>query len=145
MSQHITFCCPGCNRDFNAEQDLAGDSFNCSRCSTQVTVPAVSTSLALTPRADSRPETWTEAWPDTSPEAPLEPVVEPHDLPLAPRRKRRASDTKPVEMRLPYQLGGMTVEVDRKTGNSMAMTFLGGLLVAIGAVIVFILGGKRSA
>lgn len=128
MLENITFNCPGCDRVFNAEHDLAGESIKCSRCSTQLTIPAVCEPLAPTPRMEAHGG-----------------LAEPKDWPVAQRRKRRKSSTKPVEMRLPYQLGGMKVEVDQRTSNSMATTFLGGLLVALGAVIVFILGGKKSA
>jgi hypothetical protein len=51
----------------------------------------------------------------------------------------------PVEVRLPGQLGGMKAEVDRKTSNMMATTFLGGVLVAIGAVLFAMFGGKPRA
>ena len=39
----------------------------------------------------------------------------------------------------------MKVDVDQKTSNSLATTFVGGLLVAIGVALAFILGGKRAA
>lgn len=126
MLENITFNCPGCDRVFNAEHDLAGESIKCSRCSTRLTIPV----------ASEPPTTRMEAHGG---------LAEPRHRPATRLRKRRNSSTKPVEMRLPYQLGGMKVEVDQKTSNSMATAFLGGLLVALGAVIVLILGGKKSA
>ncbi len=128
MSVKIQFRCPSCNRGFHAEQDLAGESIKCPRCSTRLTIPAVSDPLAVMPRANSSG------------------LLAPSQGRTADRRvKRRDSDTRPVEMRLPYQLGGMKVDVDQKTSNSLATTFVGGLLVAIGVALAFILGGKRAA
>ncbi|MEO2091786.1 MAG: hypothetical protein ABGY75_20215, partial [Gemmataceae bacterium] len=74
-------------------------------------------------------------------------VIDDYDPPrkLARRRRRRRSSGTPVELRLPGQLGGMKANVDRKTSNMMATTFLGGLLVAIGAVLFGMFGGKSKS
>ena len=58
---------------------------------------------------------------------------------------RRKSATTPVEMSLPGQLGSLKAQVDQPTSNAMATTFLGGLLVAIGAILFAMFGGKPKA
>ncbi|MBR9804711.1 hypothetical protein GYB59_24780 [bacterium] len=45
------------------------------------------------------------------------------------------SSNIPVQLHLPGKLGGMTAQVDQQTSNTMATTFLGGLLVALGAFL----------
>ena len=42
-------------------------------------------------------------------------------------------------------LAEMNVEVDKPTRNAMATTWLGGLLVALGAIVVLMLGGKSKS
>lgn len=129
MHTKLKFRCPNCDSPLLAGEGLAGCSFGCPKCAAKVTVP-VSTALA-----------------------PVEPQVIQAELVLddmrprrlARRKKRRRDDMRPVEMRLPGQLGGMKVDVDKKTSNAMATTFLGGLLVVVGAVLFSMFGGKKSA
>ena len=82
------------------------------------------------------------------------PVLGPHPVvgqpyettgrPARPR-KRPKSELTPVALRLPGRLGGMTANVDRKTSSAMATTFLGGLLVAVGAVLFPMFGGRSKS
>jgi hypothetical protein len=50
----------------------------------------------------------------------------------------------PVELRMPGNLGGLKVNVDQPTSNAMATTFLGGLLVVVGALLFSMFGGKGN-
>jgi hypothetical protein len=61
------------------------------------------------------------------------------------RRKRRKQSTTPVELRMPANLGSLKANVDQPTSNAMATTFLGGLLVAVGAVLFSMFGLKHKA
>ncbi len=132
MSKSFQFRCHQCETGLWAEPDMAGLSCNCPTCATALTVP-VSRALVL-------------AEPDI-------PVLDLDDLidveeparPVQWNQGRREPSTTPVEMRLPGQLGGLKVNVDQKTSNTIATTFLGGLLVAIGAVLFAMFGGKHRA
>jgi endogenous inhibitor of DNA gyrase (YacG/DUF329 family) len=127
MKTRLKFRCPECDARLSARDDRAGQVADCPSCQTNVTIP---TSRALVPFPRQ-----------VTPE-----LVEDGPPPALARRVRRRSEDVPVEMRLPGQLGGMKATVDRKTGNMMATTFLGGLMVAIGAVLFAMFGGKgRSA
>ena len=57
---------------------------------------------------------------------------------------RPEGDDKPVELRFGRMIG-MKVDVDGKTRNAMATTFLGGLLVALGAIIFARFGVKTKS
>jgi hypothetical protein len=46
---------------------------------------------------------------------------------------------------MPGNLGSLKANVDQPTSNAMATTFLGGLLVAVGAVLFAMFGGKHKA
>lgn len=129
MHTKLQFRCPNCNSRLLAGEGLAGRTFGCPKCAAKVTVP-VSTALAPVEPQVIR----AELVPDDL-----------HPRPLARRRKRRRQETTPVEMRLPGPLGEMKVNVDQKTSNAMATTFLGGLLVVVGAVLFSMFGGKHKA
>lgn len=59
---------------------------------------------------------------------------------------KEGSGLIPIEMRMPGNLGGMKAQVDEKTGGTLASVFTGGVMVAIGAFLLAMLGGKvRSA
>lgn len=129
MNTLVRFRCPACDVGLNAKAERAGRSYGCPNCSVPVTVP---TSRALVPvkRQVIIPE-----------------IVEDDERPRVParRRKRRmVDDSKPVKMRL-GNLAEMNVDVDKKTRNAMATTFLGGLLVALGAIVFCMFGGKSKS
>ena len=126
MQTRVKFQCPECEVRLSARGDRSGYEVACPKCESPVTVPM---SKALVPIRR---------------EAVIAQVIDDDPPPrkLA-RRSHRAS--VPIEMRLPGQLGGMKAEVDRKTSNMMATTFLGGLLVAVGAVLFAMFGGKSRA
>jgi hypothetical protein len=68
---------------------------------------------------------------------------------IIPRGSRALSQargaTAPIELRMPGNLGSLKASVDQPTSNAMATTFLGGLLVAVGAVLFAMFGGKHKA
>lgn len=56
------------------------------------------------------------------------------------------SEMIPVEMRMPANLGSIKAQVDKPTSNILVSVFTGGVMVAIGAFLITMLGGKvRSA
>lgn len=126
MQTRLKFVCEHCEARLAAKHTAAGRSLDCPRCAAPVTVPQTTALVPLRPRLVIPAE------------------VDP-PRPLAPRRRKRRTGSTPVELRLPGQLGGMKANVDRKTSNMMATTFLGGLLVAIGAVLFGMFGGKSKS
>ncbi|MBX3444189.1 MAG: hypothetical protein KF774_17430 [Planctomyces sp.] len=113
--------CPDCNHQFHLDEDLIGVPFDCSTCGTELMIPPTSGLPATAHVLDE-------------------------DVDFAPAVQRRHSATTPVEMRLPGQLGSLKAQVDQPTSNAMATTFLGGLLVALGAFLFagFMGKGKSS-
>jgi len=65
-----------------------------------------------------------------------------HEGQLSPHHAAVPSGLQPIDVRLPGNLGGVTANVDQSTGNAIASAFLGGLLVALGAISWSMLGGK---
>jgi hypothetical protein len=129
MNTLVRFRCPNCDVGLNAKAGQAGRSYGCPNCSIPVTVP---TTRALVPV--KRQVIIPEIAPDD--ERPRE---------LARRRNRRMDDdSKPVKMRL-GNLAELDVEVDKETRKTMATTFLGGLLVGLGAILFFMFGGKSKS
>jgi hypothetical protein len=129
MNTLVRFRCPNCDVGLNAKAEKAGRSYGCPNCSVPVTVPAT---LALVPvrRQVIIPE--------------IAPDDERPRVPARRRKRRMVDDSKPVKMRL-GNLAEMNVEVDKPTRNAMATTWLGGLLVALGAIVVLMLGGKSKS
>lgn len=130
MNTLVRFRCPNCEVGLNAKAEKAGRSYGCPNCSIPVTVP---NTRALVPvkRQVIIPE---DALDDDRPRVP------------ARRRKRRRRDELvPVAMKIPGVPAEMSVKVDRKTSNAMATTFLGGLLVALGAILFSMFGGKSKS
>lgn len=125
MSVKVKFRCPHCDVNLSAGGKLAGREVGCPGCAVPLVVPAVT---ALVP---------------VRPQAVMPRVAEAR--PVERRVVRRKAELTPVELRLPGPLGGMKANVDRKTGNMMATTFLGGLLVAVGAVLFAMFGGKSKS
>ena len=123
MTTQLTFQCPQCNQGLTAKDDHAGNPCDCPQCATMLIVP------------------WKQG------DAPLvvaEDIDDFEPRQVAHHRHYRQNDVKPVKMRL-GDLAEMDVEVDQPTRNAMATTFLGGLLVALGAIVMFMLGGKGKS
>lgn len=127
MKTRLKFRCPECDARLSARDDRAGQVADCPKCQANVTIPM---SRALVPFPQQ-----------VAPE-----LVEDDPPPTLARRVRRQSKDVPLEMRLPGQLGSMRATVDRKTSNTLTASYMGGLLVALGAVLFAMFGGKgRSA
>lgn len=130
MHTQVKFHCQNCGCPIVADGEAAGSSFQCFRCPEMVTIPST-TALA---RIDDGPPLTAFPANDNSVI-----VVSNHDSHSSPH------GGTPVELRMPGQLGGLKANVDQKTSNAMATTFLGGMLVAIGAVLFAMFGGKHKA
>lgn len=129
MQTRLKFTCEHCDAHLSAKPSAIGRSVDCPRCAAPVPVPQTTALVPIKPRM-------------VVPE-----VVDDDEPPrkLARRDLRRQSSTTPVELCLPGQLGGMKAEVDRETSNMMATTFLGAVLVALGAVLFSMFGGKSKS
>jgi hypothetical protein len=119
MKSMLKFACPECRVALKAKAKNAGRSYDCPKCEAKVTVPG---SLVQVQR----------------------PVIVPEIIPTG-QQKRPNEGTSPVELTLPKGLGGMKVNVSQGTANTIAKTFLGGLLVVMGAIVMAMFGVKRSA
>lgn len=121
--------CPHCNAMMHTLGKMAGRSFNCLNCDGNLTVPTQHALMRV-------------ARPVVVPE--VIPVNDDGELDLSDGTVYRRDDDKPVELRL-GNIAGMKVDVDKKTRNAMATTFLGGLLVALGAIIFSMFAGKSKS
>ncbi|MDX1968580.1 MAG: hypothetical protein SFV23_15490 [Planctomycetaceae bacterium] len=129
MLTQVKFHCQNCGCPIVADGAAAGTSFQCFRCPEMVTIPST-TALA---RIDDGPPL--TAYPDANVNGVV--VASSHDARSSPH------GVTPVELRLPGQLGGLKANVDQGTSNSIASAFLGGALVALGAALTVMLGGKH--
>ncbi len=121
--------CPHCNVRMESAEEIVGRSFDCLNCGVNLTVP--------TPQA-----LMTMGRPVIVPEIVTDDIDSVQAL--SPRTYRHVDDDKPVELKL-GDLAGIKVDVDRPTRNAMATTFLGAILVALGAILFSMLGGKSKA
>jgi hypothetical protein len=115
----IEYQCPTCNAGFGTSPDKAGDATSCSHCKTDFMVP-----VGLTPTfvAVNAPAAVAEVMP----------------------QQTAWSGTVPLRMHMPGVPGSLEVPVNQQTANSLAKTFLGGVLVAIGVMLAAMLGSRRS-
>lgn len=121
MKTMFQFRCPACAAGLKTSGDQAGTPFDCPRCQSPGTVPPAGALVPL-----SKPE-----------------IVRRDVRPVGRLKKRNGS--VPVRLQLPGQLGGMQAQVSQGTANTLAKTFLGGLLVAIGVALAAFLGGKHKS
>lgn len=135
MHTQVKFYCQNCGCPIIADGEAAGSSFQCFRCSEMVTIPSRMTTATTTlARIDDGPPL-------------IEIPVNANGVIVASGQETRSLSrgATPVELRLPGQLGGLKANVDQKTSNAMATTFLGGLLVVVGAMLFAMFGGKHKA
>lgn len=119
--QLIEYACPTCKADFGTYPEKAGTGTNCIYCKTDFMIP-----VGLHPK-----EVSVSLAPHHREVSPQEAVVVPNNVPL--------------RMILPNGLGGLDVPVSQKTANSIAQTFLGGLLVAIGVALAAMIGIRKRS
>ncbi|MCZ2340478.1 MAG: hypothetical protein LC104_01620 [Bacteroidales bacterium] len=130
MQTTVKFFCQNCGCPIVADGAAAGESFQCFKCPEMVTIPP--------PRALMRVDqdaSIAECRTDANGIVMAQSLVS-HAPPVS---------TAPVELRLPGGQLGLKANVDQKTSNAMATTFLGALLVAFGAMLAVMLGGKDKA
>ncbi|MCZ2343624.1 MAG: hypothetical protein LC104_17800 [Bacteroidales bacterium] len=135
MQTPVKFFCQNCGCPIVADGAAAGESFQCFKCPEMVTIPlpraTVSTALA---RID-------DGLPLAEYPANTNGVI----VASGQEALSLSRGATPVELKLPGQLGGLKANVDQKTSNAMATTFLGGLLVVVGAMLFAMFGGKHRA
>ena len=156
--QLIQYACATCDAEYGALPEKAGNKQTCGHCKTEFLIP-----VGLTPREVSvggppgrkiSPQE-TAAFYATHPASremvarrpvPMELASDDIDRTqhLSSPTHRPEGDDKPVELRFGRMIG-MKVDVDGKTRNAMATTFLGGLLVALGAIIFARFGVKTKS
>ena len=154
----VQYACPICTTDCWYAAEKAGQDTTCRECNSTYPVPTGLTPMLVTvgtspPRRKLTPEE-TEEFYASHPEAramvhrrtvPAELVPEPFEqMPEARYPVSRQDDDKKVKVGLGKWIG-MEVDVDGKTRNAMATTFLGGLLVALGAIIFSRFGVKSKS
>lgn len=127
MKTLLKFACPNCNVGLKAKEKNAGRSYDCPKCKTKVTVPVRASLVPI-------------VIPVVVPE-----IVSDEQGKMTRRNKRRNQSTTPVELTLPKGLGGMKANVSQGTANTLAKTFLGGLLVVMGAIVMAMFGVKRPS
>lgn len=153
----IEFACPTCTNEYGALPEKAGQNMTCTNCNTVIPIPVgIEPRLVNVGTDPGRPLTPEEtaafygSYPQARPlvprrAVPSELVPEPYErIPVAHYPVARQDDDKKVKLNLGKWLG-MEVDVDGKTRNAMATTFLGGLLVAIGAIIAAKFGFKSRS
>lgn len=121
LKQLIEYECPTCNAEYGAYPEKAGTSHNCGFCKTNFLIP-----VGLRPREVS---VGGSAF-----------IAE-----VSPQEAAAVPNTVPVRMTLPNGLGGLAVPVSPETANSMAQTFLGALLVAIGVALAAMIGIRKRS
>jgi len=156
--QLIEYACPTCNAGYGSYPVKAGTGTNCGNCKTDFLIPVGlrprEVSVGDSPGRKFSPQE-TAAFYATHPASREMVARQPVPFELASDdidrtqhlpspTYRPEGDDKPVELRLGRMIG-MKVDVDGKTRNAMATTFLGGLLVALGAIIFARFGVKTKS
>jgi len=153
----IQHACPTCTAEYWYLAERAGSDTTCNKCNSTYAVPTglpvQLQDVSTNPGRPLTPEE-TAAFYASHPEAramvprrtvPSELVAEPYErMPDARYPVARHDDDKKVNFNL-GKWGGMEIDVDGKTRNAMATTFLGGLLVALGAIIFSRFGVKTKS
>ncbi len=121
--------CPHCNVRMESAEEIVGRSFDCLNCGVNLTVRTPQALMTI-----GRPVIVPEIIADDGDS----------EQALSPRTYRQFDDDKPVELGF-GEYAKMKVDVDRPTRNAMATTFLGAILVSLGAILFSMLGGKSKA
>jgi len=133
MHATIKFHCQFCGAKISAKESLVGQSRPCPSCLSRITVPVEPLPAAMPP---------VKAAPSGAVAPTQSSLPQKQGLGMAMEPPQAATNTVPIEMRMPGNLGGLKAQVDQPTGNIIAATFAGGVLVAIGAFLIAMLGGK---
>ena len=156
--QLIQYACPICDAEYGATPETAGHNHNCGHCKTDFLIPVGlrprEVSVGDSPGRKLSPQE-TAAFYATHPASremvarrpvPMELASDDIDRTqhLPSPTHRPEGDDKPVELRFGRMIG-MKVDVDGKTRNAMATTFLGGILVALGTIIALRFGVKTKS
>jgi hypothetical protein len=146
MHTSFKFRCQHCDTGLVADRKSAGLPCNCPSCAARLMVPLPVTSTALV-RIDQGDIYQGDDDDVCDPDFSIGDIGEVAEI--VPRGSRALSQARgaptPVELRMPGNLGSLKASVDQPTSNAMATTFLGGLLVAVGAVLFAMFGGKHKA
>jgi hypothetical protein len=120
----VRFRCLHCQTRLRAKSALRGQEMICPNCKEFTAVP------------------WKELVPSNLPV----PVQQPVALPVAPSNLDTvlpAEPTVPLSLTFPKGAGGVQTTVTQKTADDCAKFAVGGLLVAVGMVVLMILTGGR--
>jgi hypothetical protein len=121
--------CPHCDTMLQTVEKMAGRSFDCPNCDGNLTVPHPQALMPMR-RPVAMPEVIDDDFDG--------------DLDVPRRKRRRDDDDKPVKLRL-GEYAELEAEVDGTTRNSMALVTTGGILVGLGAILVWLFGGKSKS
>lgn len=135
MSTLVKFNCLNCDAKLTTDRTSVGLACECPTCKANLTVPAPTAMVRLRTKIDDEIELFEDEY-DFLLESPQAPASAP---------SAAGSGITPVELRMPGALGGLKAQVDQPTSNAMATTFLGGLLVVIGACLFAMFGGKSNS
>jgi DNA-directed RNA polymerase subunit RPC12/RpoP len=149
----VEYECPTCNAEYATLPERAGSSTHCDHCNTNYLVPnglrsrEIEVSDSNAPAIPLTPEEAAAVRRALATNTPIPSWVTQGSV--APDAlqdgERRARCTVPVRMNLPKGLGGMEVPVTQGTANSMAQTFLGAMLLAIGVTLAAMLGIRKRS
>lgn len=129
MQTRLKFTCDSCDARLAAKPSASGRTLDCPRCASAITVPPCTALVPIEPPQVIIPVS-------SKPKRPVARLV---------RKGKRKGGSTPVELRLPGELGGLKAKVDQKTSNSITTAFAGGVLVAIGAALFAMFGGKGKS
>jgi uncharacterized Zn finger protein (UPF0148 family) len=125
----LQFRCPDCKAVLETKEEHAGSNCGCPNCEATITVPVQQALVPMVRRANL-PE--------------VIPADDDFELDVPRRRRHRDDDDKPMELRLGNYFG-VKADVDKKTRSLLTSVSLGGILVALGAIIFAMFGGKSKS
>lgn len=151
----IDYACPTCNTGYGALPEMAGSNHHCEHCETDFTIPLGRTPKLVTvcdsPGRTLLPHEAEEVRRSLAirPQMPLRrpQVMDEFDGEQEVPRSRLPAwrdDDKKVELGF-GKYARLNVDVDGKTRNAMATTFLGGILVALGVFVATMFGIKKRS
>ncbi len=120
--------CPHCKVSHETAEEMVGRSFDCLNCGVNLTVPTPQALMTM-----GRPVIVPEIIADDGDS----------EQALSPRTHRH-DDDKPVELGF-GKWAKMKVDVDSPTRNVLAGTFLGAIILGLGAILFSMLGGKSKS